>query len=57
MSKPPPNLPSIGDRVRRRGQPGTGRLVDTDDRLWAKVEWDGHGPMICHLHELEKIND
>jgi hypothetical protein len=60
MKKSPQNLPSVGDRVQLRGRAShKGKLVDTNDRLWAWVEWDSSlgGPVICHLYELEKLSD
>lgn len=59
MSKPPPNVPSIGDRVRMRGRNSVGELMRVNDRNWATVRWDTDvfvppGPDIVHLHELEK---
>lgn len=57
MSKPPPNLPDIGDRVKLRGQNPRGVLEFFDNRKWAQVRWDEAfvGPALVHLHELEKI--
>ena len=57
MAKKPNNTPQVGDQVRLRGRLPTGILKRTDDRLWAFVEWKDQGPKICHLHELEKINE
>ncbi len=56
MTKPPPNIPKVGDRVKARGRDITGQLLKVDDRHWAHVQWDHNsGPRVCHLHELEKI--
>ena len=56
MAKAPPNTPARRDRVRLRGRgDGIGTLTKMDDDTkWCTVEWDGAGPRICHLHELEK---
>lgn len=57
MSKPPPNTPAIGDRVKLRGQNPRGVLEFFDNRKWAQVQWDEAfaGPALVHLYELEKI--
>lgn len=55
MSKPPPNLPSVGDECELRGRPGrSGTVVKIDyETKWTAVRWpDGFGPHVCHLHEL-----
>jgi hypothetical protein len=53
--KPPPNTPSVNDRVRLRGRGGRGTLTYVSNRLWAFVDWDAAtpGPNIVHLFELE----
>lgn len=61
MSKSPPNLPARGDRLKKRGDK-SGRLgylrIMDDETLWTTVKWDdGSGPFVCHLHELEKVDD
>lgn len=53
--KAPSNLPTIGDRVKLRGRQNIGKLQRVDDRNWSWVDWDGEGPIICHLHELERL--
>lgn len=57
MTKPPANVPAIGDRVRLRGRQAWGELkAVTQPENWARVEWAtaGAGPFLVHLHELEK---
>ncbi|KHQ51089.1 hypothetical protein OA50_04460 [Mameliella alba] len=58
MAKEPPNTPTRGDRVKRRGRDDgrRGNLSKMDDATkWATVEWDdGGGPRMCHLFELER---
>ena len=57
MSKVPPNLPEVGDRVKLRGRDYFGKLVRIiPDKNWAAVEWekDKTGARIVHLFELEK---
>lgn len=58
MSKPLPNTPSIGDRVKLRGKGVCGKLQHVSATNWAIVHWDVFkaGPGIVHLHELERIN-
>lgn len=57
MPKPPPNVPSLGDRCRLRGKGICGELKHVSPTDWAVVHWDvfKSGPGIVHLHELEKI--
>lgn len=58
MSKPPPNVPATGERVKLRGHAVTGTLRQLDrSTLWSHVQWDEgmEGPGTVHLHELEKI--
>lgn len=58
MSKPPPNTPATGDRVKLRGRNAVGTLRQLDrSTLWSHVQWDDglEGPSVVHLHELEKI--
>lgn len=59
MAKEPPDLPSVGDRVRRRGfsLTTTGTVLEIGGRRWTTVEWDKgvDAPRICHTHELVKI--
>ncbi len=59
MPKIPNNLPEIGDRCKMRGRKFEGVLKKVNPELWAWVDWSGHdlGPHICHLYELEKINE
>lgn len=58
MTKAPPNTPSAGDRVKARGRNFVGTLLRVDDRFWAHVRWDwADGPRVCHLHELEKVQE
>ena len=58
MPKVPPNLPEVGDRCKMRGRNFAGILQKLNLELWAWVDWNGHehGPSICHLYELEKID-
>lgn len=57
MSKPPPDIPKRGDRVRLRGKGNIGVLRKMNDASkWATVEWDDFGPRIVHLFELEKVD-
>lgn len=61
MSKSLPNLPARGDRLKKRGDEsgrmGYLRLMD-NETLWATVKRDdGNGPFVCHLYELEKVDD
>jgi hypothetical protein len=53
----PPNTPSVGDRVKMRGREVFGILRKINNINWAKVEWDNdsHGPVLCHLFELERM--
>lgn len=57
MAKPPPNLPSVGDRAKWRGKDATGTVKAIGEGNWTQVEWDWHhrAPQVVHLHELEKI--
>ena len=57
-AKPP--KPKIGDQVRLRGRTPVGYLksLGTGYPGWASVEWaNGFGPGICHIDELELIDD
>lgn len=61
MGKAPPNLPAVNDKARLRGRPsltGIVKFINAENH-WARVTWDheGHGPRLCHLYELEKIDD
>lgn len=58
MSKAPDKLPCVGDSVQLRGRPqfvGILRIVNPLNN-WARIDWrcEKPGPLICHLHELEK---
>jgi hypothetical protein len=59
IKKLSPNLPLVGDRVKLRGREPTGTVHKINDIKWVHVEWDegSTGPTICHLFELEKINE
>lgn len=57
MPRPPAKLPTIGDRCRLRGRGGDGVVTAISDRLWTDVVWASAGqPLICHLHELERVD-
>lgn len=57
ITKLPPNIPSIGDRVKLRGRTAIGKLEFFNERKWCQVIWDEPyaGPTLVHLNELEKI--
>jgi hypothetical protein len=58
MAKIPTNLPEVGDRCKLRGRNFKGILKKLNKLNWAWVDWNGHehGPVVCHLYELEKID-
>lgn len=58
MSKAPPNLPELNDRVKMRGKQFTNGIVKfiNPENNWTRVEWEKEGPTLCHLYELEKIS-
>lgn len=60
MAKPKkkPEPPAEGDVVhlKGRGKFGVLRRIDPE-RNWCWVDWDVKGPLICHLHELERERD
>lgn len=53
--KPRPAPPQPGDRVRLRGRDPRGTLVSVTERGWCRINWDGDGPTLCHLNEIEKV--
>lgn len=56
IRKPPPNLPSVGGRVKLRGRQALGVLRSVNpESNWSRVDWDEgvKAPLICHLYELE----
>jgi hypothetical protein len=57
VKRPPPNLPTEGDRAKLRGRERCGQVDYITPSNWCKVTWDdGQGPKLCHLHELERID-
>jgi hypothetical protein len=60
-SKGPPNLPTIGDLCRLRGQEAEGVCANINpSNLWTQVWWQGRPPSretptLCHLYELERL--
>ena len=59
MTKPPPDLPKEGDRVKLRGKDAIGKLEIVTENNWARVAWDWHfrAPQIVHLYELERLQE
>ena len=63
MTKAPPNIPDLNDRCKMRGDSplrGTVVSVGHGERFpnWCRVVWDGvDNPMLCHLFQLEKVED
>lgn len=58
-TKGPQNIPQVGDDCRLRGRAPRGKLAAVNDStLWARVEWaeDAKGPVLVHLHELERLD-
>lgn len=62
MSKPPKDLPQVGDQVKLKGRGSQGIVLQITPRNWVEVKWDPAAingsllvqPRICHLFELEK---
>ena len=59
MSKPPPNVPAVGDKARMRGRTLIGVVKEIHANNWTRVWWgddeSAQGPKFVHLHELEKV--
>ena len=60
MAKTPKDSPTkAGDRIEMRGRPGKGVVGAVLCRAgWMETLWDdgSNHPMICHQHELRKID-
>lgn len=56
--KTPLDIPDAeGQRVRSRGRTREG-IIDWMRGKWVGMKWDdGYGPDICHVNELQKIEN
>lgn len=56
-----PIKPAVGDRVQLMGRKPRGRLkrIGGPSNTWCVVDWepDHHGPQLCHIRELTKIEE